>query len=245
LYADLSLDAQMNVGADHEAENCYHHPAFRYHPLVPLFPSTKAQLLIDGITIPGHYRKHIRYAATSPEFWAQCCKTQGWSLETIDLIDKPLLRHGVRSHCHKPRFVVKWLHHLLPTQEYKSRWEYCSANCPCCNQTDDQNHFLRCTDTTVAAWCGTFFTTIRQWMVARDTNYELMSVLINALSAWFQSTTIATDSVPSQCQPATHNTTTRRLPPQANRRQYYIGHNLGAPIAHTNLDTNRHRLESA
>jgi hypothetical protein len=31
-----------------------------------------------------------------------------------------------------------------------------------------------------------------------------MSVLIEALSTWFESTTITTDSVPPQCQPATH-----------------------------------------
>jgi hypothetical protein len=96
MYANLSLDAQMNIEADHEAEKLYHHPTFRYHPLVPLFPSRKAHLLIDGIAIPCHYHKYIRYGTASPEFLAQCCKTQGWSLETTDLIDKPLLRNGVR-----------------------------------------------------------------------------------------------------------------------------------------------------
>jgi hypothetical protein len=80
-YADLPVDAQMNVDADHEAETFYSHPAFRHHPLVPMFPSTQAQLIIDGIIIPGHYRKH-----------AQCCKIQGWGTGTIDTIDKHLLR---------------------------------------------------------------------------------------------------------------------------------------------------------
>jgi hypothetical protein len=203
-YADLPLDAQMNVEADHEAENFYHHPNFRHHPLVPMFPSTNAQLVIDGTTITGHYRKHIRTAAASPEFWAQCCKIQGWSTNTLKLVDKPLLGHGVRSHCHKPQFVVKWLHHLLPTQELKSRWEYCTSQCPRCHQLDDQQHFLRCTAAPVATWRSTFLTTIRQWMIARDTNFELMSVLIDALLAWLQHTTIMTDSAPFQCRPAMH-----------------------------------------
>jgi hypothetical protein len=169
-----------------------------------MFPSTKAQPVIDGVTIPGHYRKRIRTAAASPKFWAQCCKIQGWSEATLELINKPLLRQGVHSHCHKPQFVVKWLHHLLPTQEIKSSWEYCTSQCPRCDQIDDQHHLLRCTTAPVAAWRSTFFTAIQQWMEACDINYELMSVIIDALSAWLQLTTIPTDSAPFQCRPAMH-----------------------------------------
>jgi hypothetical protein len=53
-YAELPLDAKLNVNADAEAGKYrYYHPEPR--PRVPRLPSNPAQLHIRGITVSSHY----------------------------------------------------------------------------------------------------------------------------------------------------------------------------------------------
>jgi hypothetical protein len=70
-YDKLTLQAQLNVDADHEARNFQWNHAPTLRDLAPLSPHTYVQLNIDGRTISGHYRHHIHTAASQDAFFAQ------------------------------------------------------------------------------------------------------------------------------------------------------------------------------
>jgi hypothetical protein len=78
-YAHLPLDAQLNVDADHEAGNYqwYHPPTVRDQ--VPLTSTTRVHLHIKNSTITGHYRHHIRTAASTAAFFQQCRDIHAWT----------------------------------------------------------------------------------------------------------------------------------------------------------------------
>jgi hypothetical protein len=71
-YADLALEAQLNVDADHEAGNYQwnYPPTVRNQVLLTL--TTRVHLHIKHRTITGHYQHHIRTPASPGEFSQQC-----------------------------------------------------------------------------------------------------------------------------------------------------------------------------
>jgi hypothetical protein len=66
------LDAQLNVDTDVEAGNFQWNQAPTHRTSVPLPPTTCAHFHIADTTITGHYRYHIRNAASTPEFFDKC-----------------------------------------------------------------------------------------------------------------------------------------------------------------------------
>jgi hypothetical protein len=141
-YEKLSLDAQLNVDADLEAGNFQWNQAPTHRPSVPLLPTTRVHLHIADTTITGHYRYHIRNAASTPEFFDKCQEIHAWTPAVFAMIDLPVLRSAIRSTCHRSQFIFKFQHGLLPTQATKSVWEYCNSDCPSCLEPDNQHHFL-------------------------------------------------------------------------------------------------------
>jgi hypothetical protein len=106
-YQKLSLPAQLNVDADHEAGNFQwnHAPTQRDH--VPTHASTRVQLHVAGSTVTGHYRHHICTAASTNDFFTKCYEIHSWTPATFELIRVPTLRSAVRSHCHRAKFIFK------------------------------------------------------------------------------------------------------------------------------------------
>jgi hypothetical protein len=119
-YAKLPLPATLNVDADHEAGNFQWNNAPTQRDHVPMHASTRAQFHVAGSTVTGHYRHHIRTAASTNEFFAKCQEIHTWTPATFQLISLPTLRSAVRSHCHRSKFIFKYLHGILPTQATKA-----------------------------------------------------------------------------------------------------------------------------
>jgi hypothetical protein len=143
-YTDLTLPAQLNVDAN-EAAGAFH---WSHSPtlqtIVPLLPTTKAQLNIGSNTITGHYKHHIRQAASRQDFLDQCQVIHKWDNSTFQTINLSLFRTAVRNSCHIHKFLFKFIHQILPTQTQKSKWGRSSGKCPTCHEPDTQQHFLRC-----------------------------------------------------------------------------------------------------
>jgi hypothetical protein len=78
-YDKLTLPAQLNVDADHAAGNFQWNHAPTLRGQVLLSPHTHAQLNIAGHTISGHYRHHIRTAASQDAFFAKCREIHEWT----------------------------------------------------------------------------------------------------------------------------------------------------------------------
>jgi hypothetical protein len=77
-YQELPLDAQLNVDADALA-GAYISAYPASNPLVPMMPTTGAQLIIQDQTITGHYASCIRAAAAALELVAYLRKRNSWS----------------------------------------------------------------------------------------------------------------------------------------------------------------------
>jgi hypothetical protein len=121
-YQDLSLDAQLNVDADHEAGNYQWNYPVTVRDKVPLTATTRVHFHIQQRTITGHYRHHIRTAASQDEFFHKCREIHNWTQATFALIHLPSLRSAVRSNPTCQVHTFKFLHGVLPTQQLKSVW---------------------------------------------------------------------------------------------------------------------------
>jgi hypothetical protein len=85
-YADLPLDAQLNVDADQEASN--YQTMFPAHRLiVPRLPHNRAQLHIANRVISSKLKQSIRDAFTVPPYMEYLQKRNQWSSECLATID--------------------------------------------------------------------------------------------------------------------------------------------------------------
>jgi hypothetical protein len=94
------------------------------------------------------------------------------------------------------------MHHLLPTQEYKNNWDFCTTECPRCNEVDDQQHFLRCKAPPVATWRTSLLSSLRSWMESNQTNFVLLTIFNDAIDAWLHHKNIQPHDYPNQYRPA-------------------------------------------
>jgi hypothetical protein len=183
-YDKLTLQAQLNVDVDHEANNFQWNHTPTLLDLVPISPHTHAQLNIDGRTISGHYRHHIRTASSQDAFFAQCREIHEWIPSVFKLIHLPTLRSAVRHSCSRSIFTFKFLHCLLPTQSTKQVWYNYNPCCPLCMEDDTQVHFMRYMHPIAQAWRRTFLRTIRATMNTLHAAHDLQVVLTDALEVW-------------------------------------------------------------
>jgi hypothetical protein len=183
-YADLPLDAQLNVDADHEAGNFqWNHPP-TVHDKVPLTSTTHVHLHIKHCTITGHYRHHICIAASTDEFFQQCREIHEWTPAVFALIDLPAFRSAVHNNPNRHIHTFKFLHGVLPTQKTKSVWYGGNPCCPVCLEDDTQAHFFHCCHPTAQSWRDTLLRTTRAKLATLHTPLELQVVLTEALKAW-------------------------------------------------------------
>jgi hypothetical protein len=87
-YADLPLEAQLNVDADAAAGAHHYHAKYQGSKTAPLLPTTKAQLHIGQHNITSHHRSAIRQAASITEFWLQTQKIHQWTPGIMVLVKK-------------------------------------------------------------------------------------------------------------------------------------------------------------
>jgi hypothetical protein len=248
LYDELSLEAQLNVDTDATTGTHHYHAKYKCSKASPLLPATKVQLYIGQETITSHYRSAIRQAASITLFWLQTQRIHQWTPGILVRINKDHVRASVCANCHQHKFIFKWLHHLLPTQE-----------------VHDQQHFLRCTAPTVAKWRTPFLGSLRRWMDTNENNLVLLTIFNDVISAWLNQTTIQPHNYPPQYRPALNRPNSnwlggipmRILVPQvgiATSTTPYSGSKdrppsdrptVGKPLHQRNLATDSHRLERA
>jgi hypothetical protein len=135
-YSQLSLPAQLNVDADKAAGAFHWSHASTIQEKVPILPTTKAHFNIGNAIVTGHYKLHIRKAASQADFFAQCQGIHKWDLSTFQKVNFTLFRTAVRNSCDLHKFLFKFTHQLLPSQDQKSKWGASSGDCPTCHDTD-------------------------------------------------------------------------------------------------------------
>jgi hypothetical protein len=94
------------------------------------------------------------------------------------------------------------IHNFLPNQELKSKYGDYSPLCPSCRETDDHTHFLRCTSQDPVQWRISSLCKLGSHLENSDTNFKLMTVILEATTAWLQGDTITPDDYPRRCHRA-------------------------------------------
>jgi hypothetical protein len=108
-YADLSLEAQLNVEADALAgEFQTKFPSATL--LAPLLPSTDVSLTIVDATVTGHCPSRIRDVATTPELVGYLRRHNFWTATDWACIDIPVYQRIIAQNSHRHVNVVKFIH---------------------------------------------------------------------------------------------------------------------------------------
>jgi hypothetical protein len=200
--SQLFLPAQLNVDADEAAGAFHWSHAPTLQETVPLLSTTKAHFNIGNTTITGHYKHHIRKAASTAEFLDKCCDIHQWDPPTFKTINLSLLCTAVRNSCHMHKFLFKFIHHVLPTHAQKSKWGLSSDDCATCHETDNQTHFLQCSGPTPTAWRQSFLRGLRSHLDSHHTQFELLVVLLECIDAWLDGEAIDPTGYPRICRRA-------------------------------------------
>ncbi len=113
-YADLPLNAKLNVDADAEAgEYRYNYPESR--PRVPRLPSNPAQLHIRGITVSSHYRTEIEKASSLHQLRAYIQEKNKWTQTEMDYLNWAAERKALGRMSARKTQLTKMCHKILPT----------------------------------------------------------------------------------------------------------------------------------
>jgi hypothetical protein len=159
----LPLDAQLNVDADHEAGNFHWNYPPTVRDKVPITATTRVHLHLNHRTITGHYRYHIRTAASQEAFFQQCREIHAWTPAVFQLLHLPTLRSAVRSNPNRSLHTFKFLHGILPTQQTRARYYGGHPCCPACLEDDTQAHFFQCCPSDAQTWRNTLLRNVPNW----------------------------------------------------------------------------------
>jgi hypothetical protein len=109
----LLLESCLNVEADRLATE-YMQEDTTWRPVVDLFPSAKAQLIIKDASVIRKTPQAIRYAAGSTAIWQYSMERNTWSEQIVN--DIHWEAHGAGHSHHRPHscYLVKFYHRHLP-----------------------------------------------------------------------------------------------------------------------------------
>ena len=183
--SNLPLPTQLNVEADALAG------AFVYNDtqdatVVPRITGNSVQMHTPKGTISSKLKPAIRRIATEKPLIERIKQQHAWTQETFDTIDWEAHGISVRNHYHRKHFITKFLHNWLPTGSLTSRYDQkYAAKCPSCEEEfEDREHFLRCIPR--QQWQQDLKTDLKKEASKIQTQPELLDILLEGLSAWFE-----------------------------------------------------------
>jgi hypothetical protein len=193
-YVNLLLPAQLNVDADRlakrelrEQRNLIHH--------VPLFPSSKVQLLLGGTSVThnlqGAIRKHQGYQQLVPYMH----KRFGWTEAITQSVDWDGFSAAYKTCFKQRKFVFKFCMGLLPTgktvHRQESRFDDC---CPACLSPQESNsHLFQCPSLSRQGWRAATTSTLCEQLELHQTNPILVDIMTAGLDSYFQNKTLVYD----------------------------------------------------
>ena len=186
-YELLPFEAKLNVDADLEAVRFNtDHPEPR--PLVPRLPCNRAQLIVQGQTVTGHYRSALRYANLAPPLQEYMLAKFHWTPEVRDSINWTAHSLVIGRLSHRRCQMVKLLFENLPTARRTSKYDNSSPLCPRCNAVDETiDHVILCRNEYAVHWRSNLLTSILAHCTDEKlhTRFALVDILLAGLSSWF------------------------------------------------------------
>ena len=193
-YATLSLPAQLNVDADHEAAD-YSYPSRVSSCLAPITAGCHALLHSADGTVTSNYRATLRRLATYENLRLYHCTKYDWTESVFDSVD--WLAHGraINSNFSRRHFLVKFLHDWLPLGHLKSRYaEYYTDTCPLCSTSlETRSHFLQCPQ---RDWFDSLADDLRSKWHDLEVDPTLRILLLEFLRSYLKNTSPSCPTVP-------------------------------------------------
>jgi hypothetical protein len=82
--------------------------------MVPMLPTTHAQLIIQGATVNSYYKSRIRKAATLPTYFTYLESKYNWNSATRKEIDWSNYKQTVHLFRNSHIILVKHVHEIAP-----------------------------------------------------------------------------------------------------------------------------------
>jgi hypothetical protein len=98
LERELSTRARFNIHSDALASNYTQVHGMSLTPETPMSPTTQCNMLINGSTISGNYRKILRLAEAEPALFAYLTAKHGWTDLEYDDVDWDSFCMAARSY---------------------------------------------------------------------------------------------------------------------------------------------------
>jgi hypothetical protein len=184
-YADLPLEAQLNVDADKFAGD-FQSTRGKFRPLVFLLPSCDSMLAIRGISITSNYRKQLIRAYVEPEYIQYLQYRFSWSNEIIEGIAWKCLALAIQR-INRDVLITKVCNDLLPTAETlcKMKYQY-HDTCILCHKQETRDHILRCNAPSRIKWRQQYIGALRKRMDKMETEFSLKETLSTAIAEWLE-----------------------------------------------------------
>ena len=197
-YADLTLNAQLNVDADRYA-GLYQDQYGCARPIVLRLPHNGVQIHQFSGTITSKLKSALRRCETERPLLNYIQHRNSWSHQHLKSINWKAHSSAIgrrKSRVH----TVKLIHDILPTNDRVSKYHaYRTAKCPCCPCTaETRDHILCCPHDSRIQWRKQCIKALRKVCDHSDTRPYLTEILLDGLSAWFNGTTLDSELYPTQ-----------------------------------------------
>jgi hypothetical protein len=185
--ANLSHPALMNCEADDEATifQDLHRTA---RPSVPMFPTTHAQLIIQGDTINSYYKTRIREAVFLPPYFQYLEKKFDWTTDIRQEVDWSIYKQIIRKYRTQQNTLVKHLHEIAPTGDIAHRNNHHHPHsCPACDSDYETNdHVLRCPARSRSTWRTKVLAQFTPTTTTSSHDPILLDILRDGTTRWLQ-----------------------------------------------------------
>ena len=184
-YQDLSLPAQLNVDADHLAnEFISEHQDFAYG-WVPILPPTQVQLNFSQGTVTYKLKRTTRLARIAPPLEKKLKKKYAWSDATFQDVDWEASRRALnRLRQHKVT-LIKHLNNVPPVGKLVHSYDpKYPAGCPSCAAIlEDRHHLYQCNAPSRLDWRKKFLHRLHTKMDKLDTAPDLQELLLEGVKS--------------------------------------------------------------
>ena len=194
----LSLQAQLNVDADHLADSFIRdHPHLDYS-MAPRMPHTHVLLHVARGTLTHKLKRVLRMERTAPPLLAKLQKKFGWSNETRDDVNWEACRLALnRLRRHKVT-LIKHLNHVAPlgwlVNKYDNKYP---KSCPSCNHEEEtREHLYHCSGPRRMEWRESFYANLGEALDKQNSAADLKSLLIEGIKSVIENRDPSTINVP-------------------------------------------------
>jgi len=203
-YPALSLSAQLNVDADHLADNFMATHQDKEYSRVTLLPTASCQLNLAPGTATFKMKRELRLARTTEPMIAHLCKRNNWTRDVFDSIDWTAHGRALNRQSKHETTFVKYLNGILPVGRIVHRYDKkYPPECPSCPHTTEETigHLHLCQALSRDQWRRKTMTEVRKHLETSETPLPVIDLFLQGLHSVLHATPRTDIIVPAGLEP--------------------------------------------